>query len=481
MTLKSDTVSGIKWVLVSSVSQKLLGIATTIFLARLLNPSDFGLFALAFVLIDGFGLFKSLGVDSALIRQKERVDEAADTAFCLLPLIGLSLSTLLFLTAPLGAALLKNPGLTPIVRTLSAIFVFSCLTQVPLILLVKEMRFWKKGSAELISTFLYSLGAITLAFLGLGVWSLVLAYLTKTVVHMAMVWSFSGWRPRFRFRQDLALEMLSYGKYLFGGSLLIFLRNNLDNVVVGRLLGMSALGFYALSFSISTFPSTYIIGRMFGVFFPAFSKLQDDEAALSRAFLKSLKLISMIAVPFGLALVGFSPLILKVVYGDKWLPAASVLRLLAIGGILKALAGSQSPVFLAKGRSRLDFWINVLHFILFFIFILPFTQRFGLNGAGFVVLLSGGVSFLIGMWRVRQILPIAWTEIVASLKPALIGSCVMLSLFWWLMDGGSFLKHLISPVSTVGFILTVSFSGIAYLFSIFLLDRDVRLEVRRIV
>lgn len=481
MSLKTATLSGIKWVFVTSISQRLLGIATTIFLARLLNPSDFGLFALAFVLIDGFGLFKSLGVDSALVRQKERVAEAADTAFCLIPLIGLSLSALLFLAAPLGASLLKSPALTPVVRTLSLLFVFNCLAQVPKILLEKELLFWKKSLAEIVSTALYSVIAVLLAFLGLGVWSLVYAYLSRIIVHMGMIWAFSGWRPHFRCRKDLAVEMLQYGKYVFGGSLLLFLRNNLDNVIVGRLLGLSALGFYALSYNLSTFTSTYVVGRMFGVFFPAFSKIQDDPVALHRGFLKSLKLISMIAIPFGLALVASSSLFLTVIYGEKWLPAKEVLRLLAIGGILRALGGSQALVFLAKGRSRLDFLLNLLHVGLFFVFIVPLTHLFGLNGAGFVVLLSGGFSFFVGMWRIRMILPLPWKEVLYALRPALIGSCAMLGMFGVLAVGRSLVWHLVTPISALGFILMIGISGITYLFSIFILDQDVRLEVRRIV
>jgi len=172
---------------------------------------------------------------------------------------------------------------------------------------------------------------------------------------------------------------------------------------------------------------------------------------------------------------------LRVVYGEKWLPASTVLRILAIGGIFKALAGSQTPVFLAKGRSRLDFFVTFLDVSLFFILIIPMTRRFGLTGAGSVVLFSGGVSFLIGMLRVKRVLPISWQDIFASLSPAFIGSFLMLVVFGCFTLGRFFLWHFTTPVSTIGFILAGGISGLTYLFAIFLLDRDVRLEVRRIV
>jgi len=172
---------------------------------------------------------------------------------------------------------------------------------------------------------------------------------------------------------------------------------------------------------------------------------------------------------------------LRVVYGEKWLPASTVLRILAIGGIFKALAGSQTPVFLAKGKSRLDFFVTFLDVSLFFILIIPMTRRFGLTGAGSVVLFSAGASFLIGMLRVKRVLPISWQDIFVSFRPALLGSLLMLSVFGVFSLGRSFLWHFTTPISTLAFILLSGISGLTYLFSIFLLDHDVRLEVRRIV
>ncbi|MBI4355940.1 MAG: lipopolysaccharide biosynthesis protein [Candidatus Omnitrophica bacterium] len=479
--LKSATLSGIAWVLVASGSQKVLGIATTIVLARLLSPGDFGLFALAFVLIDGFGLFKSLGVDLALIRQQERVDEAADTAFCLLPFIGLSLSALLYVAAPWAAVLLRHPEVAPLVRALSAIFVFSCLAQVPNILMQKRLWFWKRGLAETVATISYAAAAIGLAVAGCGVWSLVYAYLLKTAVHLAMVWSFAGWRPRLQFRWELAVQMLRYGKYILGGSLLMFVKNNVDNVIVGALLGTTALGYYALAFNLSTFTSAHVTGRMFGVLFPAFSQLQDDDAALCRAFLKALKLIALISVPFGLALVVLAPMVLQTIYGSQWLAASEVLRLLAVGGMLKALGGSQSPVLLAKGRARVDFWVNVAHVGSFLVFIVPLTRLWGLRGAGYVVLLSGGVSFLVGMWRVRRVLPVSWSAIATAMRPALIGSVLMLAVFEGLTLWRQGFTAWPSTLSIPGFLTMAAVSVIAYVGVVVLIDREIRLEVQRIV
>lgn len=480
-SLRERTLSGIKWVFLSSFSQRAISFVTTIILARLLMPADFGLFALAFVMIDGLTLFKSLGFDSALLRRKEEVAEAADTAFILIPLFGLILFALLFLFAPYGASLFGNPEVTPIVRTLAVIFIFNCLTQVPSVLIQKRLDFWQKAAPEITASVVFSAVAVTLAFLGFGVFSLVYAYLCKTALYMVMIWTFAKWRPRFRFSLRIAREMSHFGKFVFFGSLLTFIRNNFDNVVVGKVMGVSALGFYALSLSVASVLSQYVIGRMHGVLFSVYSKIQDDKATLQRAFLKSFKMISFLAFPFALLLATTAPTFLKVIYGDKWLPAAPVLRILAFAGLLRVLSGIMSPVFLAKGKSRFDFIVDAVQAGLFFLLVIPAALLGGLVGVGGVVLISSFVGFFVSVFRVRQILHLSARQFMNPLRPALFGSLLMLVIFGSLSALRALLGHFSAPVSTAGFIGMLALSGLFYLFFIFFADRDVRLEVRRIV
>ncbi len=480
--LREKTLSGMKWVFLSSFSQRVIGLVTTIFLARLLMPSEFGLFALAFVMIDGFGLFKSLGFDTALLRwQGKDAEEAADTAFLLVPFFGMTLTLTLHFFAPYGASLLGNPEVTPVIRMLAFIFIFSCLAQVPGALIQKRLDFWQKATPEIAAGILYSVSAVTFAFRGFGVWSLVYAYLLKTILYMSMIWIFAGWRPRFRFRPHLAAEMFQFGKFIFLGSLLGFLRNNLDNFVVGKMIGLSALGYYAIAFNLAAFLSQHLITRMQGVFFPVFSKIQEDTEVLRRGFLKSFKMTSIVAIPFSLFLLIAGPNFLETVYGSKWAPAGPVLRILALAGLFRALGGIMSPVFLAKGRSRLDFVLNILQAILFFLLMIPAAHFFGLEGVGVSVLVSSLAAFVLGAVRLRQIIQISIKQMLLLMKPAFVGSGVMLAVFGALSAGRSLLGYLTAPAAVTAFIVVCGLSGIVYFLSVLVLDRDVRIEVRRIV
>lgn len=359
-SLKHKTISGIKWTFAASVAQRIISFGTTVVLARILSPADFGLFALAFVMIDGFGIFKSLGFDSALVRRKDDdIDKACNTAFFLIPAMGMILFIILFFFAPIGARWLNNPQVAPIIRTLGLVFVISTFGKVPQTVLYRDMKFKYKSIAEVSASIVYSVIALALALTGHGVWSLVTAYILKTITQISIEWYFSGWKPKFEFDKAIAWNMFHFGKYVLGGSIISFFLNNLDNLVVGKLLGVAMIGYYAISFNLAKFLTGYFLNKVGTVMYPAYSKIQHNNEDVKRVMLKMVKYISFLSFPFSVALFLFAEDILYVVFGPKWLPATNILKILSFSGIFTSLGLVISPIFLAKGKSKFDLQINI--------------------------------------------------------------------------------------------------------------------------
>lgn len=478
-SLKKQTVSGFKWVFAFSISQKFLSFCTSVVLARILMPADFGLFALAFVLIDGFGLFKNLGIGQALIQRKDEVEEASDTAFIILPLVGFLLFVLLYALAPFGAQLLGNTTITSLVRILGFIFVISCFSQVPGSLLNKNLQFKEKAISEICATISYSFVSIFLAINKFGVWSLVYGYIVKTVVQTAMFWFYAKWRPHFRFSKKIAVQMLNFGKFLLAGNILSFLRGNLDNVFVGKMLGVTMLGYYALAFNISTFLNDYIIDRFSTVLFPAYSKIQDDTDDLKTAYLKVLKYILIISVPFVLILFLLAPEFLKIVYGDKWLPAISVLRILCFAGLIKAVSGTTNPIFLAKGRTKTDFYLTLIPTSLFFILLWPMTSLLKIEGAALAVLISSFIAMIFSFIRIKRIFIVNFRELFISVKYPLLSSLLMLLGIAGVklsLENNNFIYP--SKIYLLAYFLIGSF---IYLASFFIFNRKLFREIKNLI
>lgn len=478
-TLKKQAVSGIKWLMGSTAIQRVITFATTVVLARILTPATFGLFSLAFIAIDSLGLFSSMGFDSALIRKKDDMDKSANTAFFIIPVLGISLYLLLAISAPLIGKFLNNQEVISVVRALGIIFVIGCFGKVPAALLEKSMQFKKVSFIDISSLVIYSIAAIVFAVFHFGIWSLVIAYILKTLYQNILAWLFSGWTPRFEFDKKIAWEMFHFGKFLFLGSLVGFLKWNLDNLLVGKLLGITALGFYGIAFNVANIGGVFLGSKVYRVAFPAYSKLQGNLYDLRAAALKVLKHLSLLVLPLGVAIFFLSGEFLRLIYGLKWLEAKDVLRILAWSGVFNTLPAGMSAIFLACGKPKLTFLITTLQVTMFFVFITPMAKIFGINGVGAVVSISSFVAFIITLSWASRIVSISLKQIYYCFKPAVIASLFM-------GIGILFLKYVLSHQPIVipfyyNFIL-LSLCGLAtYVASLFMVERKLLKDLKDLI
>lgn len=474
-SLKKQTVSGIKWTFVASIAQRALSLVATVVLARILSPADFGLFALAFVMIDGFGIFKSLGFDSALVRRKDDIEKAANTAFFLIPAMGLILFVILLILAPIGAKFLNHPDVANIIRVLAVIFVISCFGKVPQTILYRDMKFKYKSIADMSATTIYVSTAIILALAGYGVWSLVIAYVLKNIVQISVEWYFSGWKPKFEFDKEIAWDMFHFGKYVLGSGIVWFLSTNLDNIVIGKYLGISMLGFYAIARNASNILNDYLLGKTAFIMYPAYSKIQENPEDVKRVMLKTLKYVSMVAIPFSFALSIFAPDILRIVFGAKWLPAAGVLRILAFAGMLGSLGSAIWPIFLARGKSKADLQVNLIQVAVFFVLVIPLSLKFQLIGAGIAVLLSNIFSFAVGLFRTKQILQIRFLEVFQAVRSSLLCSLSM-ALAAYFLKSFSFNSNIY-----INFVFAGSLSALVYIIMTYLMNRSILRDIKEVM
>ena len=478
--LKKQTVSGVKWLVSSSFLQKAIQTGATIVLARILGPSQFGLFALAFVAIDGLGIFKSMGFDSALIQRRDNVEKAANVAFFVIPALGIILYLVLAVSAPWIGKFLNSQEVVGVIRALGIIFVISCLGRVPTALLEKNMKFRQISIIGIGTAVVYAVSAVTFALLKFGVWSLVYAYILKTLCLNILMFVCSKWMPKFEFDAKIAKEMFHFGKYLFLGGVLWFLKMNLDNILVGKLLGITALGLYAIAFNIANFSEAYFASRVFKVTFPAFSKIQSDKYDLKRAFLKTTKIVSIIAFPLcvGLFLLGGD--LIKVLYGLKWVEAIPVIKVLAFAGLLNTLPVAIGPLFNATGNSKSGFWFSFIQVALYLLFIAPAAKFYGLVGVGVVVILSQLTAIIIYLPFVMKLASSNIRDLYLSIRSGLLASLVISGVI--LGYKYSLVKINFSGINYyLSFSILSSMSLLLYFVSLWFIDRTVVKEIRTLL
>ncbi len=398
--LRAQTISGLRWTVINAIGEKALSFGTTVVLARILDPHHFGLYALAFVAIDSLGVFKNLGLDAAIVQRKDRVDEAADTAFVVQPILALSLYALLAVCAPFIAQLLQHPEISEPIRVLGLIIVVMSLGNVPAALIQKTMRFRLRTLSNLTGMVVYAVMAIILARRGAGVFSLITAYLMRWTVCTVIQWLSLGWVPRFRFDWELFKEMLHFSKYIVGTWTIAFLSMNVDRLVIGRWLGITELGYYTLCMGLATLVASQISARAYQVVFPAFSQVQKTPDLVRKGFLKLVKYLLLAACPAAVLLMMLPKDLLHAFYGPKWWVAGPILQVLAVFGIAETLRLGTDSALLGAGKQRLVFKLSLVHLLV--------------QGTG-------------GVWmaHIGSITGVAWMVTLASGFPALIMLTVM--------------------------------------------------------
>jgi len=405
MTLRQRATAGVFWVGLSAAANSVFAMLIKFVLVRMLLPAEFGLVAEAGLAIDLLQMFREMGFSSALIYRKGDVRKAADTMFTVVLAIAAILFTVAFLAAPLAAAFFRAPSLTAILRVLALNILISAFGEVQFSLLAKNLAFRERLLPDLVPTVVYGVVAISLALMNMGVWSLVIAKVVDSLLTAVLAWVVvPWWRPRLRFDRQEARELLGYGKHIVGSSALVYFITNLDNTFVGRVLGQEQLGYYGTAYTQANLPAKQISSVIGQVLFPAYSQIQDDIAFMRRAFFRTLRYVALLATPITVAMILFARPFVNMVYGATWAPAILPLQILAIYGLLRALAVNMGSVFRAAGKPHWLTYIAVWRLAVMGIFLYPATRYYGIVGVSVLSSVVSVVDFIISATLTNAIL-----------------------------------------------------------------------------
>jgi lipopolysaccharide exporter len=393
--LRRAAVGGVAWQGLSYFMGKGLVLVSTVILARILTPNDFGTVALALVFVTFADIITDLGVAEALVYlpADPRRNDAALT-FSLLwsaALVGAAM-----LAAPLVAGFFHRPDITTMFRVLSVSLFFGGTAEVPDAILRKELRFRDRLVADLCRSAGQGILSVVLAVAGLGAWAIVYGYLVSDLIWSAVAWSRIDYRPSRRFwrlGKDVARPLLAYGIPAAGNALLVTLVFDIDYLIVGRMLGARALGYYSLGFRI---PQMVIINMFFvlsAVAFPMFSRARGDPERLKRGYLTSVRLQTAYGVGAGVGLAMLAPMLVHVVLGPRWSPVIVPLEALALYAAFRSLGSGAVDVYKGMGRPGLAVRLALLR-LLVLAPALVVATRFGVNGVSWT---QAGLAFLFAI------------------------------------------------------------------------------------
>ncbi|MGH9536043.1 MAG: lipopolysaccharide biosynthesis protein, partial [Terriglobales bacterium] len=418
------------WAALSFALGKLAALASLILLARLLTPRAFGAVTIVLTAVTFLEVAGRVGLNTALIYQPadagaDGIAPAADAVFWFWMATACLEAVAAWLGAPAVAAFFRQPLVTPMLRVMAPALLVTALGATHDTLLRRALRFRKKLAPDLGLALAKAGASVALALAHWGAWSLIGGQWAGAVAGTALLWWVVPWRPRRRWAPLLARQLLAYGKHIYALDLSGIVLANLDYLVVARMLGATALGFYYLAFRLPEALLISVLNVITGVVFPAFSRLHADPPRLRAAVLETERYAVLFALPMAAALALLARPLVLAFYGRHWLPAVPVLQVLALYAAIRCLSHHFGDAYKALGKPQILSALTVVWWLL-----LPPALVLGARWDGLVGVAWGQVATRAAMTAVHfvlivRVVGIAPGRLARALAPALEGTLAL--------------------------------------------------------
>jgi O-antigen/teichoic acid export membrane protein len=419
-------VKSIGWLGVSLGGSQLITFASMVVLARLLDPTAFGLVAVAWSVLALLQEMQDSGLAAALVYRRTDIQRAAGSALAFAPVVSLVLFGIGFAVAPLLARFVGDSAATDVIRALLALLLIRSFGIAPWAIFERGLDYKARARVDLTTAGTQAGVAIGLAAAGAGVWSLVVGQLAGSAAGVAVAWLLVPWRPSVR-DADLRVlrELLRYGRWVSSVRAVNIVNRSLDNVVIARLLGTTSLGVYAFAFRMADLPVS-LVGAILGrVMFPVYSMLQSDLASIRRIYLENLQRVALVLLPIVVVLMVDAEPIVLALFGDKWRAAITPLQILAAWALVRAFVSPSGPVFDGMGKPHLALYFQIAGMGILLTLLLVLVPRFDLNGAAAaqaIAVTAVGVPMLL---LAMHMIELEILELARALGPSVLCSAIL--------------------------------------------------------
>jgi len=388
MGYTKSAIKGVSWMSAFRMTSRFLAFIKIAVLARVLTPSQFGIFGIASLLLIFLQILTETGINVILVQTKDTIEKYLDSAWVMSIFRGIIIFLVIVVSAPFVASFFKTPAALNIILLISLAPLIGGFINPAEVKFQKDLNFHYEFWFRIILFATDAIVSITIALITHSVYSLAFGLLAGVILELILSFFFIKPTPKLKFDTSYIKEIFHKGKWVTAYGIFNYFGENGDNIVVGRILGASILGLYQMAYKVSFIPISEISDVVNKVIFPVYAKIEGDRKRLLSAFLKTTGLITILTVIAGIIIFLFPSEIISILLGSQWIGAAPVLRVLAIYGILRAALGPASAMFLAAGKQNYITLTTFVRFAALLVTIYPFVLKYQMMGAGFSALIS---------------------------------------------------------------------------------------------
>jgi O-antigen/teichoic acid export membrane protein len=478
-SLRKIALTGSTWTSLSKGCSILFYFLRLSVLSRFLDPDDFGLIAIVMIFATFCQVFSDMGISAAIVHRHDANRDELSSLYWLNIFSGFTVFLIFITSVPITSLFFEDSRLSHLLFLISPIFIITSFGQQFKFILQREFHFRTLSLIDFFAVVFNTFFTIVMVFSGYGVFSIILGTLSESIIRSFLLCyiGFHKWKPKFRFYFEEVRNFLKFGVFQMGDRGLNYIGWQIDKLIMGRILGPSALGTYNIAYTLAIYPLQAISPIINQVVFPIFSQIQFENDKLEKGYAEVISIISIVMMPLYVGMFVVSEPLILVFFGDKWIEAIPFLKLLSILGIFYSIGNPISNLLLSKGRSDIGFYLNCIVFILysisvfigsfygvnyiilsmiivhiFFLFPLEYIVRLKLVNMSFISYYNAFSPYLISsiimgiiVSLLRQYL-MSFDPVVELFLSTIAGASVYLIiiLFWQ----KSFLLHLVSIIKT---------------------------------
>lgn len=422
--LKKKTISGFTWASIENFTNHGVEFLLMLFMARLLSPKEYGLIGLTAVFLAISAIFIDSGFPKALIRKKKLTNDDLSTVFIFNLIISFFFFIIVYLSAPYVADFYNEPILCPILRVLDIKLILLALCSVQKTILKKNINFKKIAKISVFNNFASGVLGVIFAYLGYGVWALVIQSMSASLFLTILLWTTTQWHPSLRFSKKSFKELFGYGSNLLISSLINTIYGQIYPIVIGKFFSAATLGNFSRARHWANLGSKNLTGILSNVTFPVLAKVQDDDKRLENIYRRMIRTSAFIVFPIMIGLSAVAKPLTLVAIGEKWEFSAYLLQIICFSMMWYPVHALNLNLLQVKGRSDLFLRLEIIKKIIG-ICILCFSVPLGIVAMCYFNIFSSIIYLIINTYYTGKLISVGFLKQMRDIAPTLLLSMVM--------------------------------------------------------
>jgi O-antigen/teichoic acid export membrane protein len=398
-------IRNVGWLGGAELFNRIFRLGTTITLARLFTTEDYGLMAFIYATFELASVFTLKHGISAKIIQANRKDlkTICDTCYWLNWIVCSLIFLLQCLVAfPITHFYQNDRLLLPLCAS-ALVYLIMPLFMINSALIERENKLKVTAMCNAAQSFISNVVIVILALLGMGIWSIVWSLILSMPVWIYITWKYHQWRPPQKFSLEKWQEIIQFGKNILGVEILGKLRMNIDYLLVGKFLGIDALGIYFFAFNAGSGITTNVVYAFMSALFPHLCEVKNDKTKLKKKYYSSLKSIAITIVPLVIIQSSLAPIYVPIIFGQKWVPAIPILIMICLSVIPRTFSWAAGMLLNSVNKTQLNLYLDLIFTVIFNILILIAVHQETYWVAAAVLISHSLILPFFTIWSARQV------------------------------------------------------------------------------